>query len=107
MAADLKVIEGTATFRVIDGTVIEFCRVIKSHLAATLNRCIELNVDCISQHRRDYAFPFSDIGFDHVRDRSTFVIDVAMDGYPISDLKLGGIYTPDFCLGINLENPGE
>jgi len=107
MAADLQIIDSTAAFKVIEAAPVEFCRAIKSHLAATLNRCIEPNVDCILQHLRYYAFPFSDIGFDHVRDRSAFVIEVAMDGYPISDLKLGGIDTPDFCLGINSENPGE
>ena len=92
---------------IIAATPSEFCRAIKSHLAATLNRCIELNVGCIFQHLRYYAFPFSDIGFDHVCDRSAFVIEVATEDYLISDLKLRGIDTPDFCLGINPENPGE
>lgn len=107
MAADLKIIEATVALRIIPATPIEFRRAIKSHLAATLNRRIELNVGCMFQHLRYYAFPLSDIGFDGIRDRSALVIDVATDGYLISDLKLGMIYTADFCLRIHSEKSGE
>jgi hypothetical protein len=107
MSADLQVIDGTVAFRGIAAAPIEFCRAIKSHLAAAPNGRIKLNVDCVLQHPRYYAFPFSDIGFDHVRDRSAFVIGVATDVDPISDLKLRGIHTPDFCLSINPKHPGE
>ena len=107
MAADLKVIDGTAPCRVIDSTVIEFGPAVKNHPGASLSRCVELDVDRIFEHLRYYAFPAADIGFDGVCDGSTFVIDVATDGYLIADLKRGEIYAPDFCLGINSENPGE
>ena len=107
MAADLKVIHGAAAFRVIgSNTVVELNPAIKNHLCASPGRCVEIDVDHILQHLRYYAFPAADIGLDGVCDRSAFVIDMTTDGYLIADLKRGGIYTPDFCLGVNSENPG-
>ena len=107
MASGFKILDGTGAFQVIAAAATEIGREIKITLATALSRCIESNVDCILQHLRDYAFPTADIGFDGVRDRNAFVIDVATDSYEISEMKLGGIYTPDFCLGINSENPSE
>jgi hypothetical protein len=105
--ADLKVVDRTVTFGVVASTVAEFGLVIENHPGGSLNGRVEFNVDRIFEHLLYYAFPAVDIGFDHVRDRSAFVIEVATDGYQISDLKLGGIDTPDFGLGINSENAGE
>ena len=107
MAAYLKIIDGTGTLRVIACTVTKFGPAIENHFRTSLNRCCEFNVDGSFEYLRYDAFPVTDIGFDGICVRNALVIEVATDTYQISDLKLGGTYTQDFCLGINSENPGE
>jgi len=106
-AADLKIIEGTGTFKVIAGTVTEFGRAIENHPGASLERRGEFNVDRISKDLRYCAFPVVDIGRDGICDCNAFVVEVATDSCVISDLKLRGVHTKDFSLGVNWEDSRE
>ncbi len=107
MASDFKIVHSTGTFEVITRTVTEFGPAIENHLSTAPKGWSEFHVDRVFKYLCDYALPVVYIGVDGVRDRSAFVIEVAMDCHLISHLKLGGIYTRDFCQGINSKNSGE